>query len=162
MIFKVLIVVIICTELYERSVAPHPYQLLEWSIVFFFIKRILSKILIWSLHTPAEIFYCLSLKILKEALNILYFCCRIFLLRSGLFSDQTLLPHLPFTPYIRLLLLLLSCFSHVRLCATPQTAAYQAPPSMGFSRQEYWSGVPLPSPIYQTRSLYVIMFASQL
>ena len=29
---------------------------------------------------------------------------------------------------------------------TPQTAAYQAPPSMGFSRQEYWSGVPLPSP----------------
>ena len=30
--------------------------------------------------------------------------------------------------------------------ATPWTAAYQAPPSMGFSRQEYWSGVPLPSP----------------
>ena len=92
------------------------------------------------------------------------------------------------------LLLLLSCFSHVRLYATPQiaahwlpcpwdspgnnigvgchfllqclkvksesevtqacptpatpwTAAYQAPPSMGFSRQEYWSGLPLPSPI---------------
>ena len=36
--------------------------------------------------------------------------------------------------------------SHVRLLATPGTAAYQAPPSMGFSRQEYWSGVPLPSP----------------
>ena len=36
--------------------------------------------------------------------------------------------------------------SHVRLLATPWTAAYQAPPSMGFSRQEYWSGVPLPSP----------------
>ena len=36
-------------------------------------------------------------------------------------------------------------FSHVRLLATPWTAAYQAPPSMGFSRQEYWSGVPLPS-----------------
>ena len=35
--------------------------------------------------------------------------------------------------------------SHVRLFATPWTAAYQAPPSMGFSRQEYWSGVPLPS-----------------
>ena len=43
------------------------------------------------------------------------------------------------------LLLLLSCFSCVRLFTTPQTAAYQAPPSMGFSRQEYWSGVPLPS-----------------
>ena len=38
-------------------------------------------------------------------------------------------------------------FSRIRLLATPWTAAYQAPPSMGFSRQEYWSGVPLPSPI---------------
>ena len=37
----------------------------------------------------------------------------------------------------------LSC---VQLLATPWTAAYEAPPSMGFSRQEYWSGVPLPSP----------------
>ena len=36
--------------------------------------------------------------------------------------------------------------SRVRLLATPWTAAYQAPPFMGFSRQEYWSGVPLPSP----------------
>ena len=44
-----------------------------------------------------------------------------------------------------LLLLLLSRFSRVQLCATPWTAAYQAPPSMGFYRQEYWSGVPLPS-----------------
>ena len=35
--------------------------------------------------------------------------------------------------------------SPVRLLATPWTAAYQAPPSVGFSRQEYWSGVPLPS-----------------
>ena len=38
--------------------------------------------------------------------------------------------------------------SRVRLLATPWTAAHQAPPSMGFSRQEYWSGVPLPSPRY--------------
>ena len=38
--------------------------------------------------------------------------------------------------------------SRVRLLATPWTAAYQAPPSMGFSRQEYWSGVPLPSPLH--------------
>ena len=36
--------------------------------------------------------------------------------------------------------------SHARLLVTPWTAAHQAPPSMGFSRQEYWSGVPLPSP----------------
>ena len=37
--------------------------------------------------------------------------------------------------------------SRVRLFSTPWTTAYQAPPSMGFSRQEYWSGVPLPSPV---------------
>ena len=36
--------------------------------------------------------------------------------------------------------------SRVQHLATPWTAAYEAPPSMGFSRQEYWSGVPLPSP----------------
>ena len=63
---------------------------------------------------------------------------------------------------ILLLLLLLSHFSRVRLLATPWTAAYQAPLSMGFSRQEYWSGVPLPSPnqphythIIQTHNKYL-------
>ena len=40
--------------------------------------------------------------------------------------------------------------SHVRLLATPWTAAYQAPPYMGFFRHEYWSGVPLPSPVQRT------------
>ena len=40
--------------------------------------------------------------------------------------------------------------SRVRLLATSRTAAHQAPPSMGFSRQEYWSGVPLPSPLSGT------------
>ena len=41
--------------------------------------------------------------------------------------------------------------SHVRLFETPWTAAYQAPPSMGFSRQAYWSGLPLPSPIVEVK-----------
>ena len=41
-----------------------------------------------------------------------------------------------------LLLLLLSRFSRVRLCATPWTAAHQAPPFLGFSRQEHWNGLP--------------------
>ena len=50
-----------------------------------------------------------------------------------------------------LLLLLPSRFSRVRLCATPETAAHQAPPSLGFSRQEHWSGLPLPSPFGKTR-----------
>ena len=43
--------------------------------------------------------------------------------------------------------------SRVRLLATTWTAAYQAPPSMGFSRQEYWSGVPLPSPMTNLDSI---------
>ena len=44
--------------------------------------------------------------------------------------------------------------SRVGLLATPWTAAYQAPPSMGFSRQEYWSGVPLPSPWARLSALF--------
>ena len=47
-------------------------------------------------------------------------------------------------------LLLLSRFSHVRLCATPWTAAHQAPPALGFSRQEHWSGLPFPSPMHES------------
>ena len=43
-------------------------------------------------------------------------------------------------------LLLLSHFSCVQLCATPETAAHQAPLSLGVSRQEYWSGLPVPFP----------------
>ena len=48
------------------------------------------------------------------------------------------------------LLLLLSCFSRVRLCASPQTAAHQALTSLGFSRQEHWSGLPFPSPMHES------------
>ena len=49
-------------------------------------------------------------------------------------------------------------FSRVRLLATLWTAAYQAPPSMGVSRQEYWSGVPLPSPGPFRYDLYQIPY----
>jgi len=57
--------------------------------------------------------------------------------------------------------------SRARLLATPWTVAYQAPPSMGFSRQEYWSGLPLPSPhfwytesynIWQSTSFFNFLF----
>ena len=54
----------------------------------------------------------------------------------------------------QLLLLLLSRFSRVQLCTTPQTAAHQAPLSLGFSRQEYWSGFPFPSPAAQLAGYY--------
>ena len=50
----------------------------------------------------------------------------------------------------------LSC---VRLLATPWTAAHQAPPSMGFSRQEYWSGVPSPSPTTQCLLQYILFYS---
>ena len=40
--------------------------------------------------------------------------------------------------------------SHVQFCATPQTASHQAPPSLGFSRQEHWSGLPFPSPMHES------------
>ena len=54
------------------------------------------------------------------------------------------------TAYPLLLLLLLSRFSHVQLRATPEMAAHQAPPSLGFSRQEHWSGLPFPSPMHES------------
>ena len=49
-----------------------------------------------------------------------------------------------------LLLLLLSRFSRVRLCATPEMAAHQAPRALGFFRQEHWSGLPFPSPMHES------------
>ena len=54
----------------------------------------------------------------------------------------------PSTPLPQLLLL--SRFSRVRFCATPETAAHQTPPSLGFSRQEHWSGLPFPSPMHES------------
>ena len=58
-------------------------------------------------------------------------------------SRSTLLANLKYT-------MLLSCFSRVQLCATPETAAPQASPSLGFSRQEHWSGLPFPSPMHES------------
>ena len=49
-----------------------------------------------------------------------------------------------------MLLLLLSRFSRVQLCATPETEAHQVPPSLGFSREEHWSGLPFPSPMHES------------
>jgi len=54
------------------------------------------------------------------------------------------------TTLLLLLLLLLRHFSHVQLCATPEMAAHQAPPSLGFSRQEHWIGLPFPSPMHES------------
>ena len=52
--------------------------------------------------------------------------------------------------HLCMLLLVLSHFSHVRLRATPEMTAHQASPSLGFSRQEHWSGFPFPSPRHES------------
>ena len=85
--------------------------------------------------------------ILSRTLTVLpLFLCLVFCFLS--FSSLLHQSCLSFkTQLLLLLLLLLSRFSCVWLLATQWTAAYQAPPSMGFSRQEYWSGVPSPSPL---------------
>ena len=60
-------------------------------------------------------------------------------------------PHfLEKTKFRKAIFLLLRHFSSVRPCATPETAAHQAPPSLGFSRQEHWSGLPFPSPMHES------------
>ena len=61
------------------------------------------------------------------------------------FTEETVNQHL-------YRVMLLSHFSHVRLCATPKMAAYQAPPSLGFSRQEHWSGSPFSSPMHESEN----------
>ena len=57
-------------------------------------------------------------------------------------------------------LLLLSHFSRVRLCATPETAAHQAHLSLGFSMQEHWSGLPFPSPMNESGWKWSCSFVS--
>ena len=64
-------------------------------------------------------------------------------MRNFLLGDQN-------RPALLLKLLLLSCFSRVQPCVTLQTAAHQAPLSLGFSRQEHCSGLPFPSPMRES------------
>ena len=66
------------------------------------------------------------------------------------FSRQEYWSGLPFPSPIHACML--SRFSHVQLCATPWTAAQQAPLFTGFSRQEHWSGLPFPSPLHESES----------
>ena len=61
----------------------------------------------------------------------------------------------PSLDVLLLLLLLLRCFSRVRLCVTPETAVHQAPLSLGISRQEHWSGLPFPSPMHESEKVKV-------
>ena len=78
----------------------------------------------------------------KDNLEEIFSKCEKFVFWPYLDKDSV--------PKILFLLLLLSRFSCVRLYATPQTAAHQAPLSLGFSRQEHWSGLPFPSPVHDS------------
>ena len=99
---------------------------------------------------------CISLMISKVEhllMNLLAIVCVLWKsICSDSISISTLdvLVLLSSCMLLLLLLLLLSCFSRVRFCATPETAAHQAPPSLGFSRQEHWSGLPFPSPMQES------------
>ena len=82
-------------------------------------------------------------------------CSFVSLRKAIIFSHSEVLENTfstKFTTYggTHLEALLLSRFSRVRLRATPWTAAHQAPPSLGFSRQEHWSGLPFPSPMHES------------
>ena len=77
-------------------------------------------------------------------------------LAFNLFQHQGLFQWVSSSYPLLLLLLLLSRFSRVWLCVTPETAAHQAPRSLGFSRQEHWSGLPFPSPHIPYRPQQII------
>ena len=74
-----------------------------------------------------------------------YIIVCVFLFHNFLNTCESFQQKLCHVVFQDLQLLLLSHFSPIRLCATPQTAAHQASPSLGFSRQEHWSGLPFPS-----------------
>ena len=71
---------------------------------------------------------------------------RLFLGRKVMTKLDSVLKSRDITLPSKVCLVIMKLLSRVRLFATPWTVAYYAPPSMGFSRQEYWSGLPFPSP----------------
>ena len=101
------------------STLPHALNLDWWSLSHMIIYRFQCYSLKSSHHRliPQSPEVC--------SLHLCLFCCLAYKVIIIIFLNSMLL-----------LLLLLSHFSCVRLCATPQTAAHQAPPSLGFSRQE--------------------------
>ena len=89
--------------------------------------------------------------IIKRALNFPTLCLRHRRIPE-IQNPFIIFPSYITLPSLKLLLLLLSCFSRVRFCATPYMPANQAPLSLGFSRQEYWSGLPFPSPMHESET----------
>ena len=90
--------------------------------------------IIWNFASPVENFFQLWQSLSPQFVWL-------FIVSSNIYFTLLL---------VYSLLLLLSHFSCVRLCTTPETAAHPAPPSLGFSRQEHWSGLPFPSPVHES------------
>ena len=95
-------------------------------------------------------YFSLSLSLLFSPLFLISVSSPLFSGWEVRGSDKDSLLNQTSVKFLLLLLLLLSRFSRVRLCATPETAAHQAPLSLGFSRQEHWSALPLPSPMHES------------
>ena len=108
-------------QLFYKMYQSEPLIINDWE---FMVLLLLSRIL-WILF------------LFSESLNMLILPLRVFSFPILLFILLTLL-------------LLLSHYSRVRLCATPETAAHQASLSLEFSRQEHWSGLPFPSPMQES------------
>ena len=121
-----------------------------WSFCYSFKMKNYAIILLSRIANVSDVTQVVSRIGSHFNVYLLQLICQIILYRYQ--SNEKLEKHIQYL--LLLLLLLLSHFSRVRLCATPQTSAHQAPPPLGFSRQEHWSGLPFPSPIIQYMTIY--------
>ena len=104
------------------------------------LKRLSSSSDVYVLPFYYLFFGCFCSSSLSSFSYLCFFSCHLMIFFSSMHAFLSFNLHqLP--PISRI--------SHVRLCATPQTAAYQASLSLGFSRQEYWSEFPFPSPVHE-------------
>ena len=106
---------------------------------------LLSQGLVWLYHLTLNLHFCLLCDKCDYRGN------RVSTVFTTIFTN-ILIFSTSLTSESSLLLLLLSHFSHVWLCATPEMVAHQAPPALGFSRQEHWSGLSFPSPCVKVKS----------
>ena len=117
-----------------HSFHKKPHQLADWKVILHIVfKHTFTTSFIWQSFQG-----CLQTSL--EANVSLLVKGQVCVLRPTKITSSS---------WTTLLLLLLSRFSRVRLCATPEKAAHQAPPSLGVSRQEHWSGLPFPSPMHE-------------
>ena len=114
---------------------------------FFFFFSPLHSLVLVTLEVFCFLFFSLNPELMiTQQTTQFKLCNRDYIETMYPTWEQFLLPE---NLLLLLLLQLLSRFSRVRLCATPKTAAHQAPWSLGFSRHEHWSGLPLTSPMHE-------------